>query len=92
MWDDKYMKLLAVLVASLALAETTSKECPTDLQAEYFRQAWTIEHAMAKQESVVRQLRAFCATMSQEAQLVRNEDGDLRWVCGAPSAPKDKAQ
>jgi len=91
-----------VLAASMGIAKDTLKqtaptirpsfEPPAELSAEYFRQAWVIEHAMSRQGDAARKIQAACAKDLAEAKMTRGEDGELRWLCvpTPPASDKEK--
>lgn len=67
-------------------------ELPAELQFQYFRQAWVIEHAMAGQAETVRKIQAACTEAASKAQMVRGDDGELKWFCVPEPVHEEKAK
>lgn len=79
-WAQTAPKPPTDVKASTSIGRPTF-EAPADLQLEYFRQAWQIERAVAKQNDAIRKIQTACEKALAEAKFIRDESGDYKWVC-----------
>jgi hypothetical protein len=84
---------LAILAALMAEQAVTAPPPPNKsalrpnvevsdkLRADYFYQAYVIEHATAVQTGVIAKMQAECAALFSELQKATDEKGDVKFIC-----------
>jgi len=84
------MRYLILLPALLALAQSPRPtiQVPDELASEYFRQAYTIEHALVRQKESIKQMEKYCAENVATLQRVRAADDEPVFVC-VPNQTKE---
>lgn len=54
---------------------------PDNLAADYFRQAWIIESASARQLHDIQEMTQYCKKNESELKRTRNEEDQVTFVC-----------
>jgi hypothetical protein len=79
--------LLLLQSGASAIGQRPIVEVPADMTAEYFRQAYVIEHAQVRQASAIEAMKTFCEKNAGDLKKTRSEQDEVLFVC-TPKEPK----